>query len=281
MQDDTGALFPAQFSVPSNSPLTWGTDEDLPQFPEGPYATPIGKGQTATVSPPAQGTTSAAVDPTLILCDEIDNLTVVFGSTNNNGFKLPENLDCDCSVDISFDYMLKYNAADLKECAVYTCTPAIFNEVTLDFLMGATYIGIDNLNSGGSLETGTFSWYGYNCRNFIAFVDTDTEQTDLLNNFGNNTNFEFDVWTQTVTQLEPDPECCQSMGGVVVPYSQWGTFNDQWTSTVFNTYVASYTNQTWFSPYVIEMADLWEQIRNIYSYSDCIDLPDFDPSYSM
>jgi hypothetical protein len=40
---------------------------------------------------------------------------MVFGSENWSGFKLPEVTDCSTKVDISFDYMIKYNGDKLKD----------------------------------------------------------------------------------------------------------------------------------------------------------------------
>ena len=62
--------------------------------------------------------TSAAVDSSRIgrWCNDVNNVSVVFGSENWQGFKLPEIVDCSCTVDFSFDYMFKYDVENLMEC---------------------------------------------------------------------------------------------------------------------------------------------------------------------
>jgi hypothetical protein len=104
--------------------------------------------------------TTAAVDRSRIGCDDINNVSVVFGSESWQGFKLPENSECSCTIDFSFDYMLKYEVENLIECVKKDpCYPTIFNEVSLN--------NID-------------------CRNFIVFTSNEEDPVDsdsLINNF--------------------------------------------------------------------------------------------------
>jgi hypothetical protein len=71
-----------------------------------------GSGSYSTIN----SVTEAAVDSSRVGCDDINSVTVVFGSENWQGFKLPETVDCSCTVDFSFDYMLKYDVENLMEC---------------------------------------------------------------------------------------------------------------------------------------------------------------------
>ena len=145
----------------------------------------------------------SAVDPERIKCADVDNVSVVFGSENWQGFKLPELEDCSCTIDFSFDYMLKYSANNLIECADnVSCQPAIIYDNT-----------INNVN----------------CLNFVAFTNTEEESQILQNNFNDSENVgdEYVIWNNT-NVLEPNTECCNAIGGNVVSVSQWATTNQIW-----------------------------------------------------
>ena len=154
---------------------------------------------------------SAAVDSNYIGCNNFNNVSVIFGSENWQGFKLPELEDCSCTIDFSFDYMLKYNANKLIECADnISCHPAIIYDNT-----------INNVN----------------CLNFVAFTNTDEESQTLQNNFNDNENFESEyiIWNNT-NVLEPDVECCNAIGGNVVSVTQWASNNQIWVNQINQTY---------------------------------------------
>ncbi len=162
---------------------------------------------------------SSAVDPERIKCADVDNVSVVFGSENWQGFKLPELEDCSCTIDFSFDYMLKYNANNLIECADnISCQPAIIYDNT-----------INNLN----------------CLNFVAFTNTEEESQILQNNFNDSENVgdEYIIWNNT-NVLEPNTECCNAIGGNVVSVSQWATTNQIWVSQINETYNQLFTPTT-------------------------------------
>ena len=83
---------------------------------------------------------TAAVDNTRIGCDDVNNVSVTFASEKWQGFRLPELEDCSCTIDFSFDYMLKYNAENLMECTKKDpCNPSIFNDVSLNNIIDAIF----------------------------------------------------------------------------------------------------------------------------------------------
>ena len=161
--------------------------------------------------------TSAAVDSSKIgkWCDDINNVAVVFGSENWQGFKLPEIVDCSCTVDFSFDYMLKYDVENLMECTQKDlCYPTIFNEVSL-----------------GNID----------CRNFIVFT-VDEEHPDnensLINNFNSSSTpiEEYVVWSNNSCILEPSLDCCNAIGGNVVLVTSWAQTNINWVNDINTLY---------------------------------------------
>jgi len=162
---------------------------------------------------------SAAVDPDRLLCNDINNVSVVFGSENWQGFKLPELEDCSCTIDFSFDYMLKYQARNLIQCADnISCNPAIIHDNT-----------ISNIN----------------CLNFIAFTNSVDESQTLQGNFNDREDVteEYIVW-QNTNVLEPNVECCNAMGGNVVSVTQWASVNQNWVSQINTTYGELFNNPT-------------------------------------
>ena len=154
---------------------------------------------------------SAAVDPNYIKCGEVDDVSVVFASNKWQGFTLPELEDCSCTIDFSFDYMLKYEARNLIQCADnISCHPAIIYDNT-----------INNVN----------------CLNFVAFTNTDEESQILQSNFNDSEdlNSEYVIWNNT-NVLEPDVECCNAIGGNVVSVTQWASTNQTWVAQINQTY---------------------------------------------
>jgi hypothetical protein len=170
-----------------------------------------GSGSYSTIN----SVTEAAVDPSRIGCDDINNVSVVFGSENWQGFKLPEIVDCSCTVDFSFDYMLKYDVENLMECIQKDpCYPTIFNEASLN--------NID-------------------CRNFIVFTDNEEDpnnQSSLINNFNGNSTpaEEYVIWQNNNCIIEPPSDCCTSVGGNVVLVNEWAATNETWVNYVNETY---------------------------------------------
>lgn len=166
-------------------------ENTLKQIP--PIKTESPNGGTKT--PPSVGTTRAITKESHISCDDVDDVTILFGSENDLGFQLPEEKDCECSVDISFDYLLKYETENLNECVdgKIGCEVAILNKQT-----------IENID----------------CRNFVTFTNNSEDSSKLSQNYPsykdeNETKNKIEVW-QSTTQLEPSVECCNVMGGVVI-----------------------------------------------------------------
>ena len=159
--------------------------------------------------------TTAAVDPSRIGCDDINNVSVVFGSEKWQGFKLPELTDCSCTIDFSLDYMLKYDVENLMECVKKDpCFPTIFNEVSLDNI---------------------------NCRNFAVFTSNEedpTEQNSLINNFGgvSTPEEEYEIWQNNNCIVEPSSDCCNAMGGNVVSVQSWASTNSIWVTEINEQY---------------------------------------------
>ena len=206
-QGDLGVLYQdvADYYGYEFGDFTIGCDNILtPYYGSGNYS-------TSTI------VTSSAVDSSRVGCDDINNVSVVFGSENWSGFKLPEIVDCSCTVDFSFDYMLKYDVENLMECTGKDiCYPTIFNEVSLD--------NID-------------------CRNFIVFTDNEEDPTDpnsLINNFNSSSTpqEEYTIWQNNLCIVEPSSDCCNAIGGNVVSVNQWASTNQTWVDTINTEYVS-------------------------------------------
>ena len=203
-------------------------------------------------SPPPSIIT-AAVDDTRIGCDDINNVSVTFASEKWQGFKLPELEDCSCTIDFSFDYMLKYNVENLMECVQKDpCNPSIFNEVSLN--------NID-------------------CRNFIVFTSNEEDPNDpssLVNNFTKEENItrlpinqtpqqeggsstlspkpDYEIWQSNSCIIEPPLECCEAIGGNVVSVNEWASTNQTWVNFI-NTQYQSIKDGELIKPIPIELSD--------------------------
>jgi len=179
---------------------------------------------------------TAAVDNSRIGCNDINNISVTFASEKWQGFRLPELDDCSCTIDFSFDYMLKYSVENLMECTNKNiCNPTIFNDVSLNNL---------------------------NCRNFITFTSNKEDPSDpnsLINNFNNGSNGvweregndgrierdgndgrirrwrpkeEYVVWQNNNCIIEPNVDCCNAIGGNVVSVNEWASVNENWVNYI-------------------------------------------------
>ena len=160
---------------------------------------------------------SAAIDPNYIGCGEVNDVSIVFGSENYQGFRLPQFPvnestgevieDCSCTIDFSFDYMLKYEASKLIECADnISCFPAIFYDNTFNNI---------------------------NCLNFVVFTSNLDDSQLLQNTF--NTSDGSVVWGDT-NILPTNVECCNAIGGNVVSITQWSETNQTWVTQIDQTY---------------------------------------------
>ena len=158
---------------------------------------------------PNKPTIIAVVDPNRIPCVETNNVNILFGSENYMGFKLPTDEDCECDINISLDYMLKYNANSLKNCLGDICNIGIINDLTINSLK---------------------------CKNFLVFTNSEENALTLENNINNeDTQKNLEVWKNTV-QIEPTVECCNALGGEIINSEQayWTEINSMWTKEIEN-----------------------------------------------
>ena len=166
-------------------------------------------------TPKPNSTSTAVVQPGHVQCQDVNDVTILFGSENDLGFQLPEEKDCECSVDISFDYILKYNTENLKECvgSGVVCEAAILNQLTLNNI---------------------------NCFNFITFTNSGEDSKKLEKTYPtdpSNIDLSIVVWQET-PQLEPSVECCTAMGGVIIEATEdsWISAINQWNNNVNKEY---------------------------------------------
>ena len=155
---------------------------------------------------------SAAVDPTNVSCGDVNSVAVVFASEKWKGFNLPKLDDCSCTIDFSFDYMLKYDVDNLTRCASeINCYPAFIYDNT-----------IDNIN----------------CLNFVVFTNNANTSGNLQRNFNDSTfvSEEYVLW-QNSNVLEPNVECCKAVTGNVVSFREWEQYNELWVKKITDTYL--------------------------------------------
>ena len=147
--------------------------------------------------------TQKCVDPSYILCDDVADIKMVFGSNQWSGFNLPED-NGDTDVEISMDVMVRFNADTLlNDCLVSTC--------------GEPLININGI-------------YDTECQNYIVFADnsdtrklfndakynsyiTDSETGQRKWIYGSES---ISLWQTPGLQNEPSVECCEAFGGEVV-----------------------------------------------------------------
>jgi len=162
---------------------------------------------------------TAAVDSNRVACGDVNSVAVVFASEKWKGFNLPKLDDCSCTIDFSFDYMLKYDVNNLTRCASgISCYPAFIYDNT-----------IDNIN----------------CLNFVAFTNNANTSVNLQRNFNDSTfvTEEYVLW-QNSTILEPNVECCKAVTGNVVAFREWAESNQTWVKKIEDTYIAIYQRNT-------------------------------------
>jgi hypothetical protein len=209
-------------------------------------------------SPKPNSTSNAIVQPGHVQCSDVDDVTILFGSENELGFQLPEEKDCECSVDISFDYILKYNVDNLKDCVGegVVCEVAVLNDLTLNNIY---------------------------CFNFIAFTDNDVNSKILEKTYPNtpiNIDESIKVWQKT-PQLEPSLECCTAMGGQIIEatHESWLSSIKEWNNNInreymnlFNGGISEFTNS--FSDSMIVsskyLTDIEKHVASLLN-TDCLD----------
>ena len=155
---------------------------------------------------------SAAVDPTNVSCGDVNSVAVLFASEKWKGFNLPKLDDCSCTIDFSFDYMLKYDVNNLTRCASeINCYPAFIYDNTIDNIY---------------------------CLNFVVFTNNVNTSANLQRNFNDSTfvSEEYVLW-QNSNVLEPNVECCKAVSGNVVAFTEWAKYNELWVKQITDTYL--------------------------------------------
>jgi len=161
-------------------------------------------------------TTTAMVVKEMVACEDVKNVTILFGSENDLGFELPAG-DCQCEIDVTFDYMLKYDAHNIIDCShqYIGCEGAIINDNSYDCI---------------------------DCANFITFTNNHEDSILLEQNFNDKEELteELEIW-QSVEQLEPTEECCNAAGGVILPKDYnigdiWWNTNHYWNQSILTDY---------------------------------------------
>ena len=137
--------------------------------------------------------TSAAVTNPYINCSDIDDVKVIFASNQYNGFYLPLYVEGNNSIDISFDYMIKYDSETLYDCVGnydrFCGLPAIFNRNSLNNIDCVNFaIFIDSVDSANAtqIRNDLYDVYYNNPdqKNDILdanFKNMDYKQNQLLN----------------------------------------------------------------------------------------------------
>ena len=176
---------------------------------------------------------SAGVDSNYINCEGIDDVKIVFGSQGANGFYLPINVVGNNSIDISFDYMIKYDSETLYDCVGgrdQCGYPAIFNQNSME---------------------------NVDCLNFIVFTSPteagENERTRLYDIFYNSENSKetINAFHTPGAQHEIESECCEILGGSYIPKEVWQKSNNEWVSEINELYQNFINN-----PYSVAVEDM-------------------------
>ena len=184
-------------------------------------------------------TFDACIEPTHIPCGETKDIKLIFGTNGSDGFFLPENTDSN-EVTIKFDYMIKYNAESLINCAGIEVCP-----VPLDLYTNSIY----NLDCRNFIVFTESEEYKNILEKNVLFIDTDilpTKGEDLdttlpdkdgipnLIPYWDTNNIQ--VWqTPGIQQtIEENGECCTAYGGQYVSKDQWSAINDENVKSIKN-----------------------------------------------
>jgi len=147
--------------------------------------------------------TQKCVDASYIVCDDVADIKMVFGSNQWNGFNIPED-DGNTDIEISMDIMVRFNADTLlNDCLESNC--------------GVPFIDVNSIFDSG-------------CQNYIVFTDDSTTYNKLrdskINSFvveGETSQGKWvynsesiSLWQTPGIQNEPSTECCEAFGGEVV-----------------------------------------------------------------
>tara|TARA_Y100000589_G_scaffold42490_1_gene35642 strand:- start:8033 stop:17353 length:9321 start_codon:yes stop_codon:yes gene_type:complete len=209
-------------------------------------------------------TVVAVVDSSKISCEDVNKVNILFGSENYMGFKLPTDEDCECDINISLDYMLKYNANSLKNCLGGICNIGIINDLTINSLK---------------------------CRNFLVFTNDESIALTLEGSISTNTeeqNTNIEIWQNTI-QIEPSIECCNALGGEIINSEQtyWTEINVGWTKEIENNIdnirqngennlITSNTELNNIVNSTYKVIDEWENYKETINNCISIDYPNVD-----
>ena len=147
--------------------------------------------------------TQKCVDPSYILCDDVADIKMVFGSNQWSGFNLPED-NGDTDVEISMDVMVRFNADILlNDCLVSTCGEPLININGIYDTECQNYIVFADNSDTRKLFYGT--------KNNSYITDSETGQRKWI--YGSES---ISLWQTPGLQNEPSVECCEAFGGEVV-----------------------------------------------------------------
>ena len=197
--------------------------------------------------------TRAAVDPERIGCGSVNDVSIVFGSNNWNGFKLPKLSDCSATVDFTFDYMLKFDVDKLKECQEKIDETLCFPALLYD----------NSFNHSPS------------CFNFAVFTNSQNDSTSLENNFFDQrdktsnyyANKYYQLW-QNTNILEPDSECCNAIGGTMLSVPEYLNTNSEWYNRNKELYTTLTNNPT--TQFLSSLNFSYDKIIELYNNMDVL-----------
>ena len=147
--------------------------------------------------------TQKCVDSSYIVCDDVADIKMVFGSNQWNGFNIPED-DGNTDIEISMDIMVRFNADTLlNDCLESNC--------------GVPFVDVNSTFDSG-------------CQNYIVFTDDNTTYNKLRESKNNSfveegetsqgkwvyNSESISLWQTPGIQNEPNVECCGAFGGEVV-----------------------------------------------------------------
>ena len=149
--------------------------------------------------------TQKCVDPSFIVCDDVADIKMVFGSNQWNGFNIPED-DGNTDIEISMDIMVRFNADTLlNDCLESNC--------------GVPFVDVN-------------SSFDSSCQNYIVFTDDQTISNKLRESKKSSFFIEdsqgkwlydsesISLWQTPGLQNEPSTECCVNGFGGVIQNSQ-------------------------------------------------------------
>jgi hypothetical protein len=187
------------------------------------------------------GKITKCINSGIDLCENLDDIKLVFGSVGSNGFLLPSEEEGECSINISMDVMVKYDANQLIECSqVKDCGPTLDlynnslfslqcpNWITFNDIDGAVDLLSDNIQYTEINDV--IGWGDINPQ----FAPLDGVNTSSYIPFYEDSNLT--VWQTEGMQDEPTTECCSALGGDLISKDEWEGYQSNIVSNINNTY---------------------------------------------